>query len=149
RRGVFLAAAAGTVLLVASCAGEGSDRNADAAEEVSTSGGAGTDVSQFPPGLQEVLSEYEVVAAVGDTITLDSSLGQHDLTLSNPRELDPPETMVDDYDLFEDDEWYFSVDAELLQNESDPDAIPLTFSDFLTFEIKNIDDGSAKPCVIR
>src|SRR5699024_10323227 len=112
RRGTCFAAVAGAVLLVTSCAGEEPDTGAGAGDSAEDSASQADDELDLPAEIQDAVADYEKVAAVGDTLTLESSFGKHEITLSNPRNLDPPEEMVSDYDLLEDGEWFLSLDAE-------------------------------------
>ncbi len=141
RRGAVLASLTTLALLSAGCAGSDEQPDAETPEDSSSGHETGSsDLSAFAPDIQEALSEFDIVAALGDPVLLESRFGEHEMVLDNPRFLNPPQEMVDDYDLLEGDQWYFSVDATVSALTDGELSEPLTLEDFVDFSVLHMDD---------
>lgn len=141
RRGAILASLTTIALLSAGCSGSDDQPGAEAPERSSNqSEGGSLDLSGFAPDIQDVLAEYDVVTGLGEPVSLESSFGEHEIVLDNARILNPPQELVDDYDLLEGDQWYFSVDAAVTALKDGNISEPLALDDFFDFSVLHVDD---------
>lgn len=144
RRGVVIAALTAFAIICSGCSGSsgtGDQENAEAPARSSEQPEQNSfDLSGYAPGVQDVLSEFDVVTGLGESVSLESRFGEHEMRLDNPRLMDPPQEMVDDYDLLEDGQWFFSVDATVSALKDGTTSEPLNLDDFFDFSILHVDD---------
>ncbi|GGD24269.1 hypothetical protein GCM10010915_00320 [Microbacterium faecale] len=141
RRGAILASLTTIVLLSAGCSESADQPSAEEPAQASNQPEDGSpDLSGYAPEVQDALAEYDVVTGLGEPVSLESSFGEHEMILDNPRILNPPQEMVDDYDLLEGGEWFFSVDATVTALKDGKISEPLALDDFFDFSILHVDD---------
>lgn len=144
RRGVVMATLTTIAILCSGCSGgsgASDQQNAEAPADSSEQSEQGAfDLSGYAPDVQDTLAEYDVLAGLGESVSLESRFGEHEMVLNNPRLLDPPQEMVDDYDLLEEGQWFFSVDATVSALKDGTVSEPLDLDDFFDFSIRHVDD---------